>query len=154
MKLTWVVALILMTANTVVASTDKRIYLLGKRQAVNSNLTHVAMFYDRGIDNMAACQKEIRRGYRGQWRYYHHSFPRPKGYSEKLNYYCIESDIRFNGWYKKDSYDYIYQIDIRAKVPKIKKMKDYATCLHDLRRYTRDEKPSFFCAKLSQKLRI
>lgn len=64
------------------ASADSgRVYLLSKRQVLNSNLTTVVFFYDRSVTSIADCEREIQRGVRGQWRYYTHKFPPPKGLS-------------------------------------------------------------------------
>lgn len=129
---------------------DERIFLLSKRQIVNSTHTLVVLFYDRSIDSVSDCQRDIQRGYQGQWRYYTHSFPRPQGYSQNIDYHCVKAPIRVGSWYEQDPYDYVYQIDIRTETPKIRLMKHYADCLNDLRKQVRDETRKFFCAKSSQ----
>ena len=130
------------------SAADLRIYLLSKRQIVNSTHTLVVFFYDRSVTTMADCEREIQRGVRGQWRYYTHSFPKPKGY------YCIQTPARVDPWYDKAPYDFIYQIDIRSTPSKIKRMPHYAECLRDLREHIRDESRLFFCAKVSQSVHL
>lgn len=132
---------------------DDKIFLLSKRQIVNSNHTMVVFFYDRGVSTITDCQREIQRGYRGQWRYYYHSFPRPRGYSLNVDYHCVTASMEVDPWYEHAPYDHIYQIDIRSDEPKFKYMNNYAECLNDLRQYVRDETRRFFCAKLSQVVR-
>jgi hypothetical protein len=129
---------------------EQRIYLLSKRQMVESNYTLVVFFYDRGIVTMADCEREIQRGVRGQWRYYNHKFQKPSGYSEKIDYYCVQSTARIDPWYDKASYDSIFQIDLRDGNNQIRKMQHYADCLRDLRQHIRDENRFFFCGKVSQ----
>jgi hypothetical protein len=132
------------------AASEQRVYLLSKRQIVDSNHTLVVFFYDRSVTSLADCEREIQRGIRGQWRYYTHKFPKPKGYSENLDYHCIRTAARIDPWYDKATYDFIYQIDLRSNPAKIKRMPHYAECLRDLREHIRDENRVFFCAKVSQ----
>lgn len=137
------------------ASADTgRIYLLSKRQILNSNLTTVVFFYDRGVTSVAECEREIQRGIRGQWRYYIHKFPPPKGYLEKLDYYCVQTSAVIDPWYDKAPYDFVYQIDIRRPASRIRRMEHYAECLRDLRQQVHDETRYFFCAKISQGIRF
>lgn len=136
------------------ASASEKVFLLSKRQIVNSTHTLVVFFYDRSIDDLSGCQREIQRGYRGQWRYYYHDFPMPRGYSQKVDYHCVKASMDVNAWYDQAPYDHIYQIDIRSKRTKIRPMENYETCLRDLRRYVKDETRNFFCAKLSQNLEL
>ena len=131
---------------------NSEVYLLSKRQIVNSTHTMVVLFHDSGVNTVSDCEREIQRGYRGQWRYYQHSFPRPVGYSEKKDYFCIKSPIAVDAWYDRAPYDHIYQIDVRYAQPHIKKMPSLASCLNDLRKVIRDESRKFFCAKLSQSI--
>ncbi len=152
MKLACFLFLAILGSNTF-ADSD-RIYLIGKRQVSNSTHTHAVMFYAKEITELSDCQQDIQRGYQGQWRYYHHRFPRLRGAAERLNYYCVKSGVRFNQWNKNTPYDHMYQFDLRGDTLKIKKMKHYASCLRDLRHYVRDETPAFFCAKVSQKVRM
>lgn len=133
---------------------DDKVVLLSKRQIVNSTHTLVVFFHDRGVETVSDCQREIQRGYRGQWRYYNHSFPRPRGYSLNTDYHCLEAAIDVDPWYEHAPYDYIYQIDIRSDQPQIRRMNNYADCLNDLRQTVRDETRKFFCAKLSQTVRL
>ncbi len=137
-----------------VSAADYRVYLLSKRQIVNSNHTLVVFFYDRAVTTVADCEREIQRGIRGQWRYYTHKFPKPKGYSENLDYHCIQTQARIDPWYDKAPYDFMYQIDLRASPSRIKSMPHYAECLRDLREQVRDENRLFFCAKVSQTVKL
>lgn len=132
------------------AAGEPRVYLLSKRQIVNSNHTLVVFFYDRSVVNISECEREIQRGIRGQWRYYTHKFPKPQGYSENVDYHCIQTSAYIDPWYEKAPYDFIYQIDLRSSPAKIKRMPHYAECLRDLRQHIRDENRVFFCAKVSQ----
>lgn len=136
------------------ALAEQRVYLLSKRQIVNSNHTLVVFFYDRSVTSLADCEREIQRGIRGQWRYYTHSFPKPKGYSENLDYHCIRTAARIDPWYDKAAYDFIYQFDLRVNPARIKRMPHLAECLRDLRENIRDESRVFFCGKVSQGLRL
>lgn len=149
----WVLLLGLMWTASLSAQGD-RVYLLSKRQIVNSNHTLVVFFYDRLVASISDCEREIQRGVRGQWRYYNHTFPRPQGYLEKLDYTCIQSSAVIEPWYEKAPYDTIYQIDLRGDKARIKKMEHYAECLRDLRQYVHDETRHFFCAKVSQTIRF
>lgn len=133
-----------------VAGENQNVYLLSKRQIVNSTHTLVVLFHDPAITTMAECQREIQRGNRGQWRYYRHRFPRPAGYSERKDYLCIETPHKVDSWYDRAPYDFVYQIDIRSTNPVIRKMPSLAECLNDLRKSVRDEVRLFFCGKLSQ----
>lgn len=132
------------------AAVDEHVYLLSKRQILNSNHTIVVLFYDQAIDTIAECQREIQRGYRDQWRFYGHRFPRPVGYSENKDYLCIKTRARVEPWLDYAPYDFIYQIDVRTHAPVIKKMPSLAECLNDLRKVIRDESRKLFCGKLSQ----
>lgn len=137
------------------ASADSgRIYLLSKRQILESNLTTVVFFYDRAITSIADCEREIQRGVRGQWRYYNHKFPKPTGYLEKLDYYCIQTMAVIDPWYEKATYDAVYQIDIRTPKSRLKRLEPYVECLRDLRQHVRDETRHFFCARISQGIRF
>ncbi|MBC6906391.1 hypothetical protein DWB84_13085 [Saccharophagus sp. K07] len=139
----------------VLATADSgRVYLLSKRQILNSNMTTVVFFYDRSVTSIAECEREIQRGIRGQWRYYTHKFPTPKGYLEKLDYYCVQTGAVISPWYDKAPYDFVYQIDIRHSTSRIKAMPHYAECLRDLRQQIHDETRHFFCAKVSQEIRF
>lgn len=137
------------------ASADSgRVYLLSKRQVLNSNLTTVVFFYDRSVTSIADCEREIQRGVRGQWRYYTHKFPSPQGYLEKLDYYCIKTSAIIDPWYDRATYDFVYQIDIRNPANRIRRMIHFAECLRDLREQVRDETRHFFCARVSQGIRF
>ncbi len=148
----WLLSITLMFCFSYVFAADSRVILLSKRQMLNSNYTHVVLFYDQEIRTISDCQRDIYRGKQDRWRYYQHSFPKPKGYSEMRSYYCIETEASFDHWFDKAPYAYIYQIDIRAESPMIKKMDNYAACLKDLRKSVKDEIPRYFCAKLSQQV--
>jgi len=129
---------------------EEKIYLLSKRQALNSTYTHVVFFYDQEIESIPSCQRDIVRGRQNKWRYYHHKFKKPKGYSQKTSYYCIKSKVNFREWYDGAPYSHIYQIDIRSEQTVIKEMRNYSECLRNLRKTAVNEEPRFFCAKLSQ----
>lgn len=144
-----VVGLLITVANS---AASQNIYLLSKRQIVNSTHTIVVLFHDESISTIADCQREIQRGNRGQWRYYQHNFPRPVGYSESRDYLCIDAPHRVAPWYDLAPYDLVYQIDVRSTQPRIKEMPSLAACLNDLRKSIRDETRMFFCGKLSQKV--
>lgn len=148
-----VIVLALISLPAVSAASEK-IFLLSKRQIVNSTHTLVVFFYDRSINDMNGCLREIQRGYRGQWRYYYHKFPRPRGYSQNIDYHCIKASMDVDSWYEPSPYDFIYQIDIRSEDAQIKPMKNYAACLRDLRKQVKDETRKFFCAKLSQNIQL
>lgn len=148
----YAVAGLLMLFCAVSMAEQQKVYLLSKRQIVNSNHTLVVLFHDRAVTNLDDCQREIQRGYREQWRFYQHKFPRPVGYSEKKDYLCIKTPVVAHPWYDRAPYDFIYQFDVRTKATKIKRMANLAECLHDLRRELRDESRKFFCGKLSQTL--
>jgi|GEM_PF-2433217 hypothetical protein len=152
MKLWWCVLCLMLALP--VAANDQRVYLLSKRQIVNSTHTLVVFFYDRSVTSIAECEREIQRGIRGQWRFYTHKFPKPKGYSENVDYHCIQTLARIDSWYDKAPYDFIYQIDLRSQPAKIKRMPHLAECLRDLRQYVRDETRMFFCGKVSQGVSI
>lgn len=151
-KMKYAVASLIMFFSMVSWAEEQKVYLLSKRQIVNSNHTLVVLFHDRAVTSIEDCQREIQRGYRDQWRFYLHKFPRPQGYSEKKDYLCIKAAMVADPWYKRATYDLIYQFDVRTSKPKIKKMANLAECLHDLRRELRDETRKFFCGKLSQTL--
>lgn len=149
-----VVAVIILSALPALSLAADKVFLLSKRQIVNSTHTLVVFFYDQSVENMNGCQREIQRGYRGQWRYYYHSFPRPRGYSQKTDYHCVKASMDVDAWYDRAPYDFIYQIDIRTEQARIKPMKNYELCLRDLRRRAKDETRKFFCAKLSQNIQL
>lgn len=130
----------------------QQVYLLSKRQIVNSNHTLVVLFHDPAISSIDDCHREIQRGNRGQWRFYQHKFPRPTGYSEKKDYLCIQSSAKAEAWYDRAPYDFTYQFDLRTNTPVIKQMSSLAECLGDLRQVLRDESRKFFCGKLSQRI--
>ena len=150
----WLLVLAGLMSVAIASADGGRVYLLSKRQILNSNLTTVVFFYDRGVTTIADCEREIQRGIRGQWRYYTHKFPTPKGYLEKLDYYCIKTSAVIDPWYEKAPYDAVYQIDIRNPVSRIKRTEHYAECLRDLREHVHDETRHFFCAKVSQGVRF
>jgi hypothetical protein len=146
----WLLVLVGLMSMAIASADSGRVYLLSKRQVLNSNLTTVVFFYDRSVTSIADCEREIQRGVRGQWRYYTHKFPAPKGYLEKLDYYCIQTSAVIDPWYDKATYDFVYQIDIRNPASRMKRMEHYAECLRDLRERVRDETRHFFCARVSQ----
>ncbi len=146
----WLLVLAGLMSVAIASADNRRVYLLSKRQILNSNLTTVVFFYDRSVTSIADCEREIQRGVRGQWRYYTHKFPAPKGYLEKLDYYCIKTAAVIDPWYDKATYDFVYQIDIRNPSNRIQRMEHYAECLRDLREQVRDETRHFFCARISQ----
>lgn len=143
------IGLLLCVANS---AASQNVYLLSKRQIVNSTHTVVVLFHDETITTLSECQREIQRGNRGQWRYYQHTFPRPAGYSESRDYLCIDAPHQVAPWYDRAPYDLVYQIDVRSTQPTIKEMPSLAACLNDLRQSIRDETRLFFCGKLSQKV--
>lgn len=146
----WLLMLAGLLLVTAASADSGRIYLLSKRQILESNVTTVVFFYDRGVTTIADCEREIQRGVRGQWRYYTHKFPKPKGYLEKLDYYCVQTPAVIDPWYEKATYDAVYQIDIRTPISRIKRIEPYVECLRDLREKVRDETRHFFCARVSQ----
>lgn len=154
MFMKWFLLLVGLLQVALAYADNGRVYLLSKRQILNSNLTTVVFFYDRSVTTIADCEREIQRGVRGQWRYYTHKFPAPKGYLEKLDYYCIKSNAVISAWYDKAPYDFVYQIDIRHPASRIQRMPHYAECLRDLRQQIHDETRHFFCAKISQDIRF
>lgn len=135
-----------------VAADNQQIFLLSKRKVVNSTHTLVVIFYDKAIVTMDQCEREIQRGVRGQWRYYHHTFPRIKGYAEKTDYFCVSSSIEVDAWFERARYDTVYKIDVRNPQLEIQHKKNYAQCLNELRREIADENRTRFCAKASQKI--
>lgn len=131
---------------------DEQVYLLSKRQIVNSHQTIVVLFHDTEVTTLDECRREIQRGIREQWRFYQHRFPRPVGYSENKDYLCIKTRARIEPWLDYAPYDHVYQIDLRRPAPVIKKMPSLAKCLNDLRKVMGDESRTLFCGKLSQKV--
>lgn len=128
------------------------VMLLGKRQVHNSTHTKAIFFYDRGVTSLADCQREIQRGTRGQWRYYHHRFTRDHGYSWRTDYFCVQASARVNAWYQADPYDHVFLVDLRTSTLHIHKKPNLNDCLRDLRKQVPDETHQFFCARVSQTL--
>lgn len=126
--------------------------MLGKRQVHNTTHTKVVFFYDQGITSVADCQREIQRGIRGQWRYYHHRFMPSHGYAWRTDYFCVETSARVNAWQESAPYDHVYQVDLRATALKIEKKSNLNECLRDLRQQVSAESHQFFCARVNQVL--
>ncbi len=132
---------------------ENRIYMIGKIKILETTHTKVVLFHDKGITSMTDCQREIQRGVRGQWRYHHHKFDKPKGYMQRVDYYCVQSNVIATPWYSRDAYNTVYKIDIRNPTLRITREKSYSSCLHSVRKEVRDETSKFFCAKLNQQIR-
>lgn len=133
---------------------EKRVYMIGKVKIQDTTHTTVALFYDEGVSTMAECQREIQRGIRGQWRYHHHKFDNPRGYSRRIDYYCVVSEVKTTSWTKSGRYDEVYKIDIRNTNLQISPQRSYSDCLHSVRREVADETSKFFCAKVSQRITL
>ncbi len=149
MKLLYALALLLFSVPTL-SKAESRIYMVGKIKILATTHTQVVLFYDQGISSMPDCQREIQRGNHGQWRYYHHKFSNPHGYQQRIDYYCVQSDVIADPWYDRARFDFIYKVDIRDTRMRISKQNSYSDCLSSVRREVTDETNRFFCAKLSQ----
>lgn len=153
MRTLFAVWLILVSA-PLLATADPRVYMIGKVKIVETTHTQVVLFHDKGITNMADCQREIQRGVRGQWRFHHHTFAKPRGFMQRVDYYCVTSELIADPWYTQATYDFVYKVDLRSQALRITPQNSYSDCLHSVRREVADETSRFFCAKLSQTLRL
>jgi hypothetical protein len=129
------------------------IYLLSKRTILDTTNTLAVLFHDPAISTMEECQREIQRGNREQWRFYHHSFPRPLGASENRDYLCISGALKVDPWDKNAPYDLIYLIDVRAEPAQFTKMANLARCLSQVSGGAKGESRKLFCGKLSQQVK-
>jgi len=135
-----------------IASAEEPVFLLGKLNIAGTTYTQVVFFYDRAVQNMETCEREIYYGRNNQWQYYGHIVKHFRGMSVNANYFCRTSGYNISAWYPQAKYTYVYQLDMRNDDFKVQPFDSYAKCLNDLRKQVKDETHDFFCARSNQEV--
>ena len=141
-----------LSAGTLAAHAEQRVYLLAKLSIENTTFTEVVFFYDPEATTLDACEADIVRGHRGQWQYYGHYIRKFRGVATSVSYSCLTTDLAISEWFPHQRYSHIYLIDRRSEQTRIHPQANYAECLSQLHETQPTENRTYYCAKSNQEI--
>ncbi len=142
---------ILSLAFSAYAAAEERVYMLGKVRLTGTTYTSTVFFYAPEVTSLAMCEKEKRGGHYGRWKHYGHYIRKTAGlFAKRVDYLCVSTPTVFKKWHDRNTYDYVYLVDMREGRFEVKEFPSYLKCLGELRETQKQESRFYYCSKSNQ----
>jgi hypothetical protein len=133
------------------AAPGARIYLATRIKLSGTDLTQVVFFQHPAMSDMESCEAERSRGLMNQWSYFGRYYLKTlKGVSYKVDYRCVESEVRLSYWRQGNPNSISYLVRTGDNKLKVSDHKNFFECRNALRAVAQEESVDNFCAVSSQ----
>ncbi len=134
-----------------ITAVGPRIYLVTRIKLSGTDLTQVVFFQHPAMSDMEACEAERSRGLMNQWNYFGRYYLKTlKGVSYKVDYRCVESDIRLAYWRQGNPNSISYLVRTGDNKLQVSDHRNFFDCRDALRAVAKEESVDNFCAVSSQ----
>ncbi|MGH8492914.1 MAG: hypothetical protein ACRERR_07385 [Moraxellaceae bacterium] len=134
-----------------VAAPGPRIYLVTRIKLSGTDLTQVVFFQHPAMNTMEACEAERAGGLMNNWTYFGRYYLKTlKGVSYKVDYRCVESDIRLAYWRQGTPNNISYLVRTTDNKLQASSHENFFDCRHALRVVAKEESVDNFCGVSSQ----
>lgn len=129
----------------------QRVYLVTRLKLAGTDLTQVVFFQHPKMSTMEACEAERAAGLMNNWTYFGRYYLKTlKGVSYKVDYRCVETDLRLSYWRQGSSSNHSYLVRTGDNKLTLSQHPNFFECRDALRAVSKEESVDNFCAVSSQ----